>query len=180
MRLASALSVQHAFDFPDRPNFATVSGEVFRPRRFLQRTSHDFREEKSAREPSGLTNTVAISPENIEAEWKSTVETLIEELGQLQAGWDLGVASPIDGEIIRNAKDLVARLAAPGTPPPSVVPTVNGTVQLEWHTIRYDAEVEILGPAQYQLFTMVVGTPAWEGTVEQDEAVDRLQRLVAE
>lgn len=180
MRSASALSVQHALDFPEQLNFTTVSKEVYRFRRPRQRSRSESIDDEFRREASGLTNAVAASPEKIEAEWKPRVEALIEELSALQAGWDLAAALPIDREIMKHAKRLVAVLAAPGTPAPSVVPTINGTVQLEWHTLRCDAEVEVLADNEYQLFTMLVGEPAWEGTVEQEEAVVRLQQLIAE
>ncbi|MBI2359038.1 MAG: hypothetical protein HYV04_09070 [Deltaproteobacteria bacterium] len=127
---------------------------------------------------SGLTNTVAENPDEVAADWKITIESLIDELSNLQAGWDGFAAPQIDTEIASSAKALASRLAVPGSPAPSVVPTINGTVQLEWHTLRYDAEVEIVEDGRYKVFTLPVAQAPWEAEVEVDEAVRRLIELL--
>ena len=86
----------------------------------------------------------------------------------------------IEPGAIAEAKALAARLALRSVPVPSVVPTVNGTVQLEWHTSFCDAEVEILRTGRYFVFSQPVeGTP-WEGETDQDEAVQRLKVVLSD
>ena len=117
----------------------------------------------------------------IEAElkWKSTVGAQLEALQSLESGWDSYRARVIDLRVIERTKTLADRLDRPGTPAPSVVPTVNGTVQLEWHTTSFDAEIETLDDGIFSLFVQRVGEPLWEGTVDEDEAVTRLMTVLA-
>ena len=117
----------------------------------------------------------------IEAElrWKSTVGAQLKALQSLESGWDSYHARVIDLCVIERTKTLVDRLARPGVPVPSVVPTVNGTVQLEWHTTSFDAEIETLDERVFSLFVQQVGEPLWEGTVNEDEAVTRLITVLA-
>ena len=117
----------------------------------------------------------------IEAElrWKSTVDAQLEALQSLESGWDSYHARVIDLRVIERTKTLADRLARPGAPVPSVVPTVNGTVQLEWHTTSFDAEIETLDEGFFSLFVQPVGEPLWEGTVNEDEAVTRLMMVLA-
>jgi hypothetical protein len=66
----------------------------------------------------------------------------------------------------------------PGSPAPSVVPTVNGTVQLEWHTKIFDAEVELLEARRCDFFVRWAGGTSHEAEYVFDEAVQRIQELV--
>ena len=114
-----------------------------------------------------------------ELEWKSTVGAQLKALQSLESGWDSYHARVIDLRVIERTKTLADRLARPGTPAPSVVPTVNGTVQLEWHTTSFDAEIETLDEGRFSLFVQRVGEHLWEGTVDEDEAVTRLMTALA-
>lgn len=124
-----------------------------------------------------LTSRVADVPEQLQADWKPTVESQIGELITLDANWDSYGAPRIDAAVIVDAKVLASRLARPGAPAPSVVPTVNGTVQLEWHTRAFDAEIEIMAPNRYFVFTRQVEGEPWEGETTVNEALQRLQGL---
>ena len=61
---------------------------------------------------------------------------------------------------------------------PAVVPTVNGTVQLEWHTRSVDAEIEAIDEVSFYLFVRPTSGVPWEGTVDEDEAVQRLEAVL--
>jgi len=170
-----ALSVEHELDLPFPKSLATAIDDAWL----------DFLSGSRLAEPvsplvqsSGLTNTAAGTPESFEAEWKHTVESLIERLCELQPGWDSYLAVQIDPELITDAKALASRLAVPGVPAPSVVPTVNGTIQIEWHTLKCDAEIEILENRRYHVFTMPVAAQAWEGELPLEEAVDRVKQVL--
>jgi hypothetical protein len=73
------------------------------------------------------------------------------ELGDLQANWDSYGAQPIDKQCMVTAILLLLTTSRPKTPPPSVVPTVRGGVQLEWHRGGIDLEIEVLSPSQIRV-----------------------------
>jgi len=113
-----------------------------------------------------------------QAEWKKTVEELVDGLAALEPGWDSYAAPAIDPQVISETKLFVGQIATPGTPAPAVVPTVNGTIQLEWHTRSTDTEVEILEPGRYYVFASVVAEQPWEGEATHDEAITRIQQVL--
>ncbi|ANT51208.1 hypothetical protein GCM10007880_31020 [Mesorhizobium amorphae] len=39
---------------------------------------------------------------------------------------------------------ILEKIAAPGTPPPTLVPGSDGSLQIEWHAHEFDIEVDIL------------------------------------
>lgn len=82
-----------------------------------------------------------------------TIEAITEicALGNLQANWDSYGALPIDRQCMVTAILLLLTTSRPKTPPPSVVPTVRGGVQLEWHRGGIDLEIEILSPSQIRV-----------------------------
>lgn len=139
----------------------------------------DFREWLGRATSRALTSGAAVAPDEAEAEWKNTVEKQVGDLAALQAGWDSYAAPAIDPNVISDTKLFVTRIAKPGIPAPAVVPTVNGTIQLEWHTRSSDAEVEILEPGHYHVFISVVAEQPWEGEVTLNEAVLRIQQRLA-
>ena len=127
---------------------------------------------------SVLTNVLTEPPDKAEAEWRRAVDAQLQSLGDLEPGWDSYGAPTIGAGAIANARRLAARMARPPVPAPSAVPTINGTVQLEWHTESYDAEVEALENGRYYVFMKVVGAQPWEGEAEEAEVNERLEQLL--
>jgi hypothetical protein len=125
---------------------------------------------------SFLTSQVADPPELLQAEWRRAVETEIDGLASLPPNWDTYGAPVIEPSIIADARQLVVWIAAPGAPAPSVVPTVHGGVQLEWHTLKCDAELQILQPNLYHVFVHAEGVEPWEGETTRNEAVEKLHK----
>lgn len=70
---------------------------------------------------------------------QTTIDT-IEKLLSLEYGWDSYGALPIDVKCAYTAMQLATRISGDDWPLPSVVPTVHGGVQLEWH-LGIDIEV---------------------------------------
>ena len=64
--------------------------------------------------------------------------------GCLCEDWDSYGARPIYTSVIRRAEWLLGLLEAAGEPPPDVVPTSDGGIQLEWHTATRDEEWVIM------------------------------------
>ena len=60
----------------------------------------------------------------------------------LPAGWDSRSAAPINRRTIERALRLLALILDTETAAPSIVPTVLGGVQAEWHMGGLDVEIE--------------------------------------
>ncbi|MEK7408565.1 MAG: hypothetical protein AAB225_26130 [Acidobacteriota bacterium] len=74
------------------------------------------------------------------------------ELLALPAGWNSYSAKPIAPDNAIRAIRLLAELLEPQTPPPAVVPTVRGGIQLEWHTNGINIEIYIDSPEDVRFF----------------------------
>jgi hypothetical protein len=73
---------------------------------------------------------------------KPALDQLIPLLS-LPEGWNSYRARRIGADVVRRAIEVLAALMPEGVPPPSIVPTVRGGVQLEWHRFGKDLEIEI-------------------------------------
>jgi len=67
----------------------------------------------------------------------------MESLLGLQPNWDSYNACGLKTLAIETALGILERVMGPSTPPPTVVPTVEGGIQLEWHQNNIDLEVEV-------------------------------------
>jgi hypothetical protein len=84
--------------------------------------------------------------------WLVQTDEALQELLRLPPNWNSYGARPVSPDNVRAAKDLLRAIVQPETPRPSVVPTVGGGVQLEWHTGGIDLEIEIQAPGQYHVW----------------------------
>jgi len=76
----------------------------------------------------------------------------VADLLSLPPGWNSYAARPIDHQNAREAIRLLATFLRPNTPPPSVVPTVRGGIQLEWHTGGANVEIYIESQSDVSFF----------------------------
>jgi len=105
------------------------------------------------------------------------------ELRDLHANWDGHGAAAIDRDTLDFAVELFGRLAMPLTPVPSVVPTVAGGVQLEWHTLAHHVELEIEGRDRFSLFMAprdLQQEPEYFASNDVSEARSGLARVFAQ
>ena len=65
------------------------------------------------------------------------------EFTKLKKGWDGFKASPVPIEKANVAMHLIDRLVNINVPKPSIVPTYDGSIQIEWHMKNYELEIEI-------------------------------------
>ncbi|MBI3680891.1 MAG: hypothetical protein HY235_10900 [Acidobacteria bacterium] len=79
------------------------------------------------------------------------VEGVVDLLG-LPPGWNSYSAKPIAARNAVRAIQVLASLMNTETPPPAVVPRVQGGIQLEWHTKEIDIEVYIDSPEKVSFF----------------------------
>src|SRR6266851_8436106 len=85
------------------------------------------------------------------SDWLPQTEIALQELLKLPANWDSYGARMIRAEVVAEAADLLRKIVQPDTPQPAVVPTVQGGVQLEWHTGGIDLEIEIEQPGRFHV-----------------------------
>jgi hypothetical protein len=76
--------------------------------------------------------------------WLTDTEEALQKLLSLPPNWDSYDARPIAPEIVRSAVELLRKTARAETPRPTVVPTVRGGVQIEWHIHGIWIEIELL------------------------------------
>ncbi len=86
---------------------------------------------------------ITVRLEGDEPPWLHLVLQQMAGLLSLPRGWDSYGAPSVDVTAVAAALKLLAQTMRPQTPPPSVVPTSSGGVQLEWHTRGIDLEIEI-------------------------------------
>jgi hypothetical protein len=75
----------------------------------------------------------------------------VEKLGQLlmmPSGWDSYGARKIQLACVASAFETALAILQDDMPPPAVVPTSGGGVQLEWHTRGIDLEIEFCSPSR--------------------------------
>ena len=77
-------------------------------------------------------------------DWLEKAKVQVEDLGRLQPGWDSYNARPISAIARTAAYGLLGQLSSPRTPEPTLVPTSDGSVQIEWHTRGIDLEIRVL------------------------------------
>jgi len=82
----------------------------------------------------------------------------VADLLSLPQGWNSYSAKPIDHQNARRAIRILAEFLESDTPSPSVVPTVRGGIQLEWHTRGVDLEVYIESPGDVSFFAEDAGS----------------------
>ena len=75
--------------------------------------------------------------------WATESILLVCSLGDLRENWDSYGARPIKAAVAVATIDLILNVLGSNLPPPTVVPTVRGTIQLEWHRGEEDLEIEV-------------------------------------
>lgn len=78
--------------------------------------------------------------------WLVRVVNQLKALQFLQFNWDSYGGVPMRSLILRSAANLLCEMAGQRTPVPSIVPTSDGSVQVEWHTRGIDLEIKWITP----------------------------------
>ena len=85
------------------------------------------------------------------------------DLLNLPPGWNSHSAKPIAPQNVRAALVLLWDLLEFDAPPPTVVPRVQGNIQLEWHSEHIDIEIYIDSPDGVRFFA----EDATKGTIHR-------------
>lgn len=76
--------------------------------------------------------------------WEDGTLLQLASIMLLQKDWDSYGAEPIEWSKAQQTFILLHSVMDDRTPAPVLVPTANGTIQLEWHVFGIDLEVEML------------------------------------
>ena len=76
--------------------------------------------------------------------WEHEALSQLASIVLLQKDWDSYGADPVEWARVQQAFGLLHSVMDNRTPPPVLVPMTNGSIQLEWHVLDIDLEVELL------------------------------------
>ena len=107
-----------------------------------------------------------------EAWFIPTVRTLLRFL-DLPINWDSYGAVRIEVKNVLSALNLLEKVMRQNTPPPTVVATSDGSVQLEWHQRDIDIEIYVRGENRFGVFF----DDALTSTTSEDEVTFDLTDL---
>lgn len=97
------------------------------------------------------------------------VEEALLKLLDLEENWDSYGASRIRRANVTIALSLLRSIMRQDTPPPIVVATSDGSVQLEWHQRDIDIEIYVRGENRFGVFFDDARTgKTWEDEVTSD------------
>lgn len=82
------------------------------------------------------------------AEWWVNACHKIGYLLHMDDNWDSYGAKKINRNLAFFASQLIQQIARPRIPEPAIIPTLKGSIQLEWHDFGFDIEVEILSSSE--------------------------------
>lgn len=77
--------------------------------------------------------------------WNKSLESRLDELSQLEPGWDGYRARPVLHSAASFAAMMLEHLFIEDLIPPSLVPRSDGSLQVEWHKNQYDIELVVSG-----------------------------------
>lgn len=104
-------------------------------------------------------------------EWLSAAASELVGLLHLAPNWDSYGAHPIAPGQVVSALRVLTSIMKDETPPPTIVPTNRGGVQLEWHTRGFDLEIETISTQSYLVSFEDSSTgEEWERVVTSDFA----------
>jgi hypothetical protein len=87
-----------------------------------------------------------------QASWLRDAMRKLAELASLPPNWDSYGGRPLSPEMRLAAGSLIAQIAEPGLPMPAIVPTSDGSIQLEWHERDIDLELRLRSQSVYELY----------------------------
>lgn len=112
------------------------------------RLVHPRRNAASEEPNCGVAMSATAPPE----QWMQTVLDAFNALLGLKPGWNSYGAATIRPEAGETAFELLCDIMRARTPVPSIVPTANGGVQIEWHAKGVDLEIEVRSATQVSAY----------------------------
>lgn len=105
-----------------------------------------------------------------EPSWQDEILLELNRIGTLGEGWDSYGARVVSVARLTQTYDLLNSIMADSTPVPSLVPTANGSIQIEWHTCELELEIRLLSATDVAVdFEDLRGTEGpYQGTLSFD------------
>lgn len=98
-----------------------------------------------------LGNVTALAGRRI-PKWHLVVVDNLYGILALNDNWDSYGATRFSPEVAKSVTSLLIDIMQTNTPAPQVVPSANGSVQLEWHTAGIDLEIEVKSLFAFNVF----------------------------
>jgi hypothetical protein len=98
---------------------------------------------KVVRLPSANAKILVIEPDY---SWRAATVANLEELVRLPIGWDGYKGLPVSLLNANFALRMLDVICGSGAEAPQIVPGLEGDLQIEWHTLKGDVELHVLGP----------------------------------
>jgi hypothetical protein len=94
--------------------------------------------------PSEAANTTEIDRQHVRvATWLAPVAKRLNHLLQLQDGWGGPGTLRVDRAVVLKTIEILFRVAAEKTRPPSISPGEDGSLQLAWYTREFELEIDV-------------------------------------
>lgn len=125
-----------------------------------RRSAEDFYQQGAGRTSRAVAIRVVGPDGSLRRDWlASHMETQLNGLLRLDAGWDGGAADPVSMEAVNSVVAIVGQISSDLAVPPFVFPLPDGGLQIEWHAGRESVEIEVDGEgAAHLLVTDPEGT----------------------
>jgi hypothetical protein len=120
---------------------------------------------KVVRLPSATSKIIVIEPDYA---WRAEVQKRFKAVCDLTFGWDGYQAQPVSFPNVVFAMNMLDSTCGNDVPAPQIVPGVNGDLQIEWHTLKGDVELHVLGPNRVHGWRKLVGPDQREDELELD------------
>ena len=110
--------------------------------------------------------------------WQGDILNQLTGISALVDGWDSHGANAVSTARLIQTYDLLCSIMQHNTPPPTLVPTTSGSIQIEWHTCDVDLEILLLSDTDLDVDfedRRSIETP-YQGTLSFD--ITRLERII--
>jgi len=119
------------------------------------------------------TTLVPASSLGVESSWFKQLTQRARRLIRLEPNWDSYGAPAIQPQSVMAALELTKYLLSTGHGPaesriPDLIPTPDGTVQVEWHAGEFFLEVEAISRTRYEVFSHLPEQDDQEFTLDVD------------
>lgn len=102
--------------------------------------------------------------------WMQVTLKQLEEISSLEENWDSYGAPVVAPRRISQAYEVIQSVMHDRAPPPQLVPTSVGSIQIEWHACGVDLEILLVSDADLEIsFEDLRGEiPSFEGVLNID------------
>jgi len=107
-----------------------------------------FRDNSSQYQGGVVKQPYRLTITEVDGVWRNAVLRRLGELIQLPLGWDGYEGIPVSLPNAYFAVRMLEAVCRINTPPPQIVPLSDGGLQIEWHTLKEDIEIQVRGPLE--------------------------------